>query len=115
MFKIIKTNKKRKALKISIKIWTEIVDSNLEAKGDLSASLLKEVNKYLFRCPLCELYHEEEGRNCPSCPLKSCTNESDSYYKWGHTYDSEKRLKASKDVLATLKSALKSCSIWRSR
>ena len=73
---------KKKAKKITIKIWSYLRDHpEIRRKVELPKKLYALMEYHLSECALCTVFRGRSNNSCQGCPLGSCELTSD-YWKW---------------------------------
>jgi hypothetical protein len=95
----------KKAKKISVKLWRDIVGNELNNKRDSKFFDKYEIYRMLHGCPLCELYYKDPG--CGDCPISKVGQCCRYASNWFEIYigfgNNEKRMAAAKNILNCIK------------
>ena len=78
---------KQEAKDLTIEVWTYLRDNpEIDRKINLPIELILKIKDLEGRCPLCEVFKQDDGFPCCSkCPLREpeiCTVKGSFYYAW---------------------------------
>ena len=106
---------KQEAKELSFEVWQYLAKHPNKDKIHLPNLLWRRIMRFSGLCPLCELFKPSAipPKECPGCPLKSCSDQS-PYYLWSHA---DEYVTPDKDLIAIRKEAaqviVKAIEAWR--
>jgi len=90
---------KKRAKALSLEVWGYLAEHpELDSKWQLPYHLHKKISRYIFECPLCELFFNVEKIQCYGCPLKHCRKGS-PYYKWSSANEKSFRRRFAQQIV----------------
>lgn len=62
----------------------------IDLKWKLPSYLVRKIESFICKCPLCALFFDNGGEGCPKCPLGNC-GEGSLFLKWHYADDDNTR------------------------
>jgi hypothetical protein len=94
----------KEAKEISLEVWRYLAEHPwIRDKSYLPKDLYEKVKDLQCMCPLCELFHDHFGYECPGCPLSGegyfCYSPGRPYRRWANTGIKETRGEAAEEIV----------------